>query len=218
MLRSTLLFAAGLLSAGLNAQPVTTVRSLFDGKTLSGWSLVSTPATDIATVVHVTKDGTLAVDGKPVGYLLIDGSYDTYRLHVEWRWPADAKKTSNSGFLIHIHSGPIDRGTWPQCLQVQTKLTRAGDLLPMAGFTFAEALSTPPGAKTPQLDRRFPSSEKPLGEWNTCEVVCKAGTVECSINGVVQNTVTGCNPSSGSIGIQLEGTPFELRAVTLSPL
>jgi len=98
------------------------------------------------------------------------------------------------------------------------KLNRAGDMLPMQGATFAEKLSTAPSAKTPQLDRRADSSEKPLGAWNTCDLVCRAGTIEVTINGVLQNKVTQCAPAAGRVGFQLEGTPFELRNVRLAPL
>jgi hypothetical protein len=161
----------------------------------------------------------MTVAGKPVGYLLAAGSYINYKLHAEWRWPADAVKSSNSGFLLHISSGPIDRETWPLCFQIQTKLNRAGDVLPMAGATFAEPLTKQASPKAaPQVDRKKPSSEKPLGEWNTCDIVCRNGIIECSINGVPQNRVTGCKPSSGQIGIQLEGQPYELRKFTLTPL
>jgi hypothetical protein len=42
--------------------------------------------------------------------------------------------------------------------------------------------------------------------------------IEVAINGVKQNRVTGCTPASGRIGLQLEGTPFELRNVRLETL
>jgi hypothetical protein len=191
---------------------------LFNGKDLTGWSLVTNPAAGIATVCHVTADGVMAVAGKPIGYLLADGTYRNYKLHAEWRWPADAAKSSNSGFLVYIGSGPIGGKAWPMCIQVQTKLTRAGDLLPMVGATFAEPLSTKPGAMTPQLNRREESSEKPLGQWNECDIICRDGGIECTVNGVFQNKVTGCHPGAGQIGIQLEGTPYELRNLVLTPL
>ena len=197
--------------------PTKTVE-LFDGKTLTGWSLLTNPASDIAAICHVTSVGTLAVLGKPVGYLLATGTYENYRLHVEWRWPADAKKNSNSGVLLNIASGPIDRNTWPICLQVQMKLNHAGDFLPMAGFTFKEPLSTAAGAATPQLNGLKLPAEKPLGEWNECDIICRGDTIECSVNGVQENKITGCKPAVGQIGFQLEGTPYELRHVTLSPL
>ena len=134
------------------------------------------------------------------------------------RWPADAVKNSNSGVLVHVASGPVDRNTWPLCFQVQTKITRVGDLLPMAGAKFVEPLSTAPGAMTPQLERRQPDSEKPLGEWNSFDIVCRGDTLEVSVNGVLQNTVTRCEPHAGKIGIQCEGFPYELRNLRLTPL
>ena len=191
---------------------------LFNGQDLSGWEYVTPDKTaTLATVCTVKPDGVLAVAGKPVGYLTTKDSYRNYRLHVEYRWPADAAKNSNGGVLLHIASGPIDRDTWPLSLQAQTKLTRFGDLLPMAGATFAEPLTSAPG-KTQQLDRQKPDSEKPLGEWNTIDVVCRGDTVEVSINGVAQNRVTGSKPAAGQIGFQLEGQPYELRNVRLTPL
>ena len=216
---------AVLSAAGLRAQrdPGVIARSsplsvpLFNGTDLTGLTLVTSDGADIAAVCHVTPDGTLAVAGKPVGYLLASGTYANYRLHVEWRWPAAANPKSNGGVLLHIASGPIDRKTWPLCFQVQTKLNRAGDLLPMAGAAFANPLSTPPGAAIPQLNRLEASSEKPFGEWNTCDVVSRDGALECTINGVLQNKVSGCKPAAGQIGIQLEGFPYELRNLRISP-
>ena len=38
------------------------------------------------------------------------------------------------------------------------------------------------------------------------------------VEGVPQNTVTRANPAAGRVGFQLEGVPFELRAVRLTPL
>ena len=191
---------------------------LFNGKDFSGWQLVATPATDPATVCHYNADGSLAVVGKPVSFLATTATYENYRLHVEWRWPVNAAKNSNSGVLLAIASGPANGTAWPVCFQMQTKPTRAGDMLPMNDAKFAEKLTSAPGAKTPQLDRHADSSEKPFGEWNACDIVCRGDTFEVTVNGVFQNKVTQCVPATGKIGFQLEGTPFELRNVTLAPL
>ena len=155
---------------------------LFNGKDLTGWELVATPATDLAAVCHVNAEGVLAVAGKPIGYLATTDTFQKYRL------------------------------------QLQTKEGRAGDLLPMAGAKFAETLSTAPDAKTPQLDRIGLNSEKPVGEWNSVDIVCRGDTIVCSINGVRQNRVTKCTPQTGKVGVQLEGFPFELRNIRLTPL
>jgi subtilisin family serine protease len=204
-----------IFGAALAAAPAT---DLWNGKDLTGWEFVSPTSAEIKAVCTIRPDGVLAVVGKPVGYLVTTGSYENYRLHIEYRWPADAVNNSNSGVLVHVASGPVDRNTWPLCFQVQTKVTRAGDLLPMAGAKFAEPLSTAPGARTPQLERRQPDSEKPLGEWNAIDIVCRGAALEVSVNGVLQNTVTRCEPRAGKIGIQCEGFPYELRHFRLTPV
>jgi hypothetical protein len=191
---------------------------LFNGRDLTGWELVTSSVADIAATCNVTNGGVLAVSGKPVGYLLAAGSYENYKLHVEYRWPADAAKNSNSGVLVHIASGPVERNTWPVCFQIQTKMDRAGDLLPMAGAKFAEPLSSAPGAKTPQLERLGLLAEKMPGEWNTIDIVCRNHALRVSINGVFENRVTQCEPHAGRIGLQLEGFPFELRNFRITPL
>lgn len=213
-----LLSALALLAAFARAGSPKKSVELLNGKDLAAWELVATPATDLAAVCTYHADGSLAVAGKPVSFLATKASCENYRLHAEWRWPVNAGKNSNSGVLLHIASDPTGGTAWPVCFQMQLKLTRAGDLLPMNGAKFAEKLSTPPNAKTPQLDRAAESSERPLGEWNSCDIVCHGNTIEVTINGVFQNKITQCAPAAGKVGFQLEGTPYELRSVSLSPL
>ena len=193
--------------------------NLLNGKDLAGWEYVVSPATDPATVFHYNADGSLAVAGKPVGYLATKPAYENFMLHAEWRWPVGAAKNSNGGVLLNIAGGPAAGTAWPVCFQAQMKLTRAGDILPMNGAKFAEKLSTPPDAKTPQLDRSEKADpEKPLGQWNSYDIVCRGGTIEVSVNGVPQNKITQCVPAAGRFGFQLEGMPFELRNVWVAPL
>ena len=217
MPRSLLLVLAVVAMTACRAEKSASSIDLLNGKDLAVWEFVAAPATDVSSVCHYNPDEALAVLGKPVGFLATKATYKNYRLHAEWRWPADAAKNSNGGVLLHIASGPKDRA-WPLCFQLQTKPTRAGDLLPMAGASFAEKLSTPPEAKTPQLDRADATAEKPLGEWNSCDVLCRDGEIEVRINGVVESHVTHASPDAGKIGFQLEGTPYELRHVTVTPL
>ena len=211
---SLLLFA---LSCGLTgrAESVAQAVPLFNGQDLAGWECITPEKTAIASVCHLSPGGVLVVDGKPVGYLQTTADSSNYRLHFEWRWSA---VPGNSGVLVHIATGPLDRNLWPRCFQIQTKVARVGDLLPMAGAAFAETLSTKPGAKTPQLDHAAAGGEKPAGQWNTCDIICRGDTIEVVINGLRQNRVTKCTPASGRIGFQLEGAPYELRRVELTSL
>lgn len=181
----------------------------------AAWEFVSPDHAPLAAVCAPATDGTLAIAGKPLGYIQTKASHTNYRFHAEWRW---AGTPGNAGILVHIATGPVDRNLWPRCFQIQTKHTRAGDLLPMAGATFAEPLSTPPDAKTPVLNLRAATSERPPGEWNACDIVCRDGTIEVTINGVLQNLVTHCDPAAGRVGFQLEGVAYQLRGISLQPL
>ncbi len=178
---------------------------------LRGWELRSEPAANIASAIAVRADGVVAVSGAPSGYFATTVGYRNYRLHVEWRWPG---KVGNAGVLLHISAGPMDR-VWPLSLQVQTKSGRAGDLLPMAGAKFTEPLT---GDHPAVKARVAADSEQPAGEWNSADIVSRDGVIEVAVNGVAQNRVTGAMPREGRIGFQLEGTPYELRHVELTPL
>jgi hypothetical protein len=208
---TALLFALSLLAVPGRAAPAA---GLFNGTDLAGWEFISVPAMDIATVCSVQPDGVIAVAGKPTGFLATTASHHDYQLHAEWRWSG---KPGNGGVLVHISSGPKDRA-WPLCLQIQTKHGNAGDLLPMAGAAFAEPL-TQAATPGPALKAHTaPDSERPAGEWNTCDITCRGDTIEVVINGVRQNSITRVVPAAGRVGFQLEGSPFELRQVRLTPL
>lgn len=189
-------------------------RELFNGHDLAGWEFTTIPAAKAATdVCTVHPDGVIAAAGQPVGFLATTATYANYRVHAEWRWTG---KAGNSGVLVHISSGPKDR-VWPICYQIQTKNKSVGDLLPMAGATFTEPLTSAAGT-TATKARTAADSEKPAGEWNTCDITCRGGTIEVVINGVPQNRVSGCSLQAGKIGFQFEGVPFELRHVTVVSL
>jgi hypothetical protein len=205
-----LLAAAALTRAATPVQPA----ALLNGKDLAGWELVVEPAADIATVCTYKTDGVLAIAGKPLSFLATKANYENFKLHAEWRW---SDKPGNSGILVHIASGPKDR-QWPVCHQVQTKNKAVGDLIPMAGATFAESFTTPPGANPSFRAHSAADSEKPAGEWNSADIVCRGDTIEVTINGVAQNQVTKASPAAGRIGFQLEGVPFEIRNVRIEPL
>jgi hypothetical protein len=210
----TLVLARAADPAAPAAAPAGT--PLFNGKDFAGWEFVTVPAVDLTKVCHYTTDGIIACAGKPIGFLTTTATYSQgYTMHTEWRWLAGAAANSNGGVLLHISSGPKDR-QWPLSFQIQTKIKFVGDVLPMAGALCAE-LPKPPQA-VPTVTKQKPDSEKPVGQWNTADIVVRGDTITVTINGVVQNTVTKCVPSTGKIGFQFEGYPFEMRNNTLTPL
>lgn len=193
--------------------PLAAAVDLFNGRDFNGWELQTVPAATIDSAFRVLPDGVIASTGKPTGYLATLENYRNYKLHVEWRWTG---KPGNGGVLLHISPGPMDR-EWPVSLQVQTKNGSAGDLLPMSSATFDEPLTTTHGVQPRIKAHSAPDSEKPAGEWNVCDIRSRNGLVEVTLNGVLQNRVTHSAPASGRIGFQLEGAPYELRRVELTP-
>jgi hypothetical protein len=203
-----------LMTALAIATAPASATELFNGLDLTGWELVTTPAAKASDVFVVRPGGVIAVSGKPPGFLQTVASYRNYRLHVEWRWSG---QPGNAGVLLHISPGPMDR-VWPISLQVQTKHGSAGDLLPMAHARFTEPLTSAPDGPVPLKGKTAADSERPVGEWNSADIVSRDGTLEVCINGVLQNRASGLEPKEGRIGFQLEGTPYELRNVRLAPL
>ncbi|HLP09313.1 MAG TPA: DUF1080 domain-containing protein [Opitutaceae bacterium] len=209
-----------LLSLGgaASAEDTPPAVDLFAGETFAGWSVVTAEPVDIRHICTRTPEG-IAIAGNPLGYLATDATYENYRLRFEYRWPAATTSRSNGGILLHVASAPVAPSPWPTCIQLQTKVRYAGDLLQMSGSKFAEPITTPGKGNTPPIRaHQQSSSELPLGEWNTVDILCNRGTIEVRINGVLQNRVTQVEPHAGRIGLQLEGAPFEVRNLRLTPL
>jgi len=181
---------------------------LFNGEDFSGITFVlKTPGADPAKTWTI-EDGVLRCTGKPAGYFRTDAPHQNYRLTYEWRFPDGP---GNSGVLVHIQE-PDE--VWPKSIESQLQAKHAGDLWVIGGADFRE--------HTDLLNRRVTkqekSSEKPLGEWNQGEIICRDDTLKTYVNGVLQNAATGLNISSGYIGFQSEGVPVDFRNIRLHPL
>jgi hypothetical protein len=183
---------------------------LFDGQSLAGWTFVAkNPAFDAASIWSV-RDGVIQCVGKPSGYARTVAIYRDYTLHVEWRWP---EKAGNSGIFVHVN--PPDK-VWPTCFEVQLKAGDAGSIRANGGSKVRELNPT---AKDPiNVALRKSGAEKPAGEWNHADIICRGDTATVSINDVLENEVTGASVSSGAIALQAEGAPVEFRHVVVTPL
>lgn len=60
--------------------------------------------------------------------------------------------------------------------------------------------------------------EKPVGEWNTLEVICDRDSITNVLNGKVVNAGTKASPSKGKIIFQSEGAEVFFRRIDLKPL
>jgi hypothetical protein len=218
-------FAAILIIALITGQSVATARTtdkkhkqaetdarkkimLFNGKDLSNWVFTLKDKTVDPTSVFMVHDGVIHITGEPFGYMRTKEAYSDYKLHVEWRWPVEA---SNSGVFVNAQQPDT---IWLKCVECQLKAGSAGDFVCMNGADMAERADKSKRSVTKLAD----SSEKPVGQWNTLEVVCKSNTIELTVNGVVQNKGTNVTVTSGSICLQSEGKAVEFRNVFLNKL
>jgi hypothetical protein len=158
------------------------------------------------------ENGVLRNTGRPTGYIRTEQDYRDYKLTVEWRFVKVAPKADNSGVLVHMQ---LPDKLWPECIQSQGLNQKQGDLIYMAGAESKEHKGMGPNEPVP---KRGPSNEKPIGEWNTNEVVCAGDDIKVWVNGKLMNEGTECNVTSGRIGIQSEGADIEIRKMSLDPL
>jgi hypothetical protein len=140
--------------------------------------------------------------------------YADYNLHLEWRWPKDP---GNSGIILHLVNEDI---LWPKGFECQLASGRAGDFASFVDARSREEIVSrnPTGFSTGRLLQKGPSAEKPLGEWNTLDVVAEGDTLSIFVNGTQVNRMTGVVPAAGMIALQAEGTPIDFRNFRLKPL
>ena len=179
---------------------------LFNGKDLTGWSFSLAPDSEVAAdSVFGVKDGVITIAGQPFGYMITDGTYGDYKLHVEWRW---VDEPANSGVFVLAEPG---EGLWPRCAEVNLMAGRAGDMIASGGSSFEEL------QEGIFLRSTVESAEKPAGEWNTVEVICKGNFIQAYVNGVLMNEAH-FDRTEGRIALQSEGGPLEVRNVFITPV
>jgi hypothetical protein len=205
-----LLFAVSKVAAQDSIRPTDHIE-LFNGTNFSGFTFCMKNSADPLQTWNVTN-GLIHCTGTPVGYIRTKQNYRDYILTVQWRFVKVTPKADNTGVLVHIQQP--DK-VWPQCVQIQGKHKRQGDLFLMAGAESKEHQGM--DVNTP-IPMRGGSAEKPAGEWNTSMTICSGNDVKAYINGQLKNETTGCTVSSGHIGIQSEGGEIEIRKISLEPL
>jgi hypothetical protein len=182
---------------------------LFNGRDFSGWTFCLRTNAEPSQTWTVTN-GVMHCAGQPFGYLRTEKSYRDYKLTIEWRFVKAAPRADNSGVLLHVQ--PPDN-VWPKCIESQGQYQHQGDLILLGGATCK-------GHETPQtrvVRSASPHNEKPAGEWNTYEIVCRGDTLKSYVNGKLMNEATACSVTSGTIAIQSEGGEWELRKIHLDP-
>jgi len=185
---------------------------LWNGKDYTGWMRFLPDASRDVDDTWSIGDGLLRCTGRPAGYMRTETPYADYHLHVEWRWP---EKPGNNGVLVHM-SGQDN--VWPKSLECQLASGNAGDFWVIGGVEFAEHAKGGDRVKGRRTIKLKDSSEKPPGEWNAYDIICKDDWVVVLVNGVLQNVATQCSETGGKICLQSEGAAIEYRNIWVEPL
>jgi putative membrane-bound dehydrogenase-like protein len=179
-------------------------QELWNGRDLAGW--VGVPDASAWSVRDADGAPVLHTDGQPIGYVRTEQTFTSFELTVEWRFP-DPSHPGNSGVLLRVQ--PPDQ-VWPRSLEAQLNSGDAGDIWNIGDFAADLDPARTEGRRTMKL---LPSSERPLGEWNTYRITLRDGDLTLEVNGQVQNRARWCEELAGSIALQSEGAPIEFRRV-----
>ena len=183
---------------------------LWNGKNLDGLKLILNKANPKVESPYFVKEGVIHFFDTQVGYFLTDEIFENYVLHAEWRWPEKNEK-GNSGILLDVQ---LPDTVWPQCIQVQLKQQNAGDFIAMNGAKIINDGKI----YSETIKKINDPSEKPEGDWNEADIICKGNSIEVMINGCLQNKGEKVNLNKGRIGFQLEGKSIEFRNIFLVKL
>ncbi|WP_316804980.1 DUF1080 domain-containing protein [Pedobacter nototheniae] len=148
-------------------------KPLFDGKTTTGWHTYN--KTTVGSAWQV-QDGALHLDPAKKGQdgggdLVTDQEYSNFHLKLDWK----VAPKSNSGIIFFVHEDPKFHATYSTGPEMQVldndghpdgKITkhRSGDLY--------------------DLIKSYSEPVKPVGQWNTAEIISKNGKLTLMLNGV----------------------------------
>ena len=202
------------------------MRSLFNGKDLTGWH-ADVPALDKdpqGKNPFIVREGMLVSLGKPGGHLITDDSFENYRLEVEYRF---AGEPGNCGVLVHASKPRALYDMFPQSIECQMAHENAGDF-----WCICEDIEVPDmearrgpkadwgtdGKKLRRIKNLTDGSEKKPGEWNRYVIECVGDEVKVWVNGDLVNHGSKCTATKGQIALQAEGSEVEFRKIELTPI
>jgi hypothetical protein len=178
-------------------------------------------------------DGLIKTTGQPVGVIRTKKQYTNFELVVEWR---HLRKAGNSGVFVWVPPKSLDglpKGALPHGIEVQVLDTgyaeqytqstgKQPDWFTSHGDVFAVGSSKmkPFPPLSPDGSRSFPSQNltRDVGQWNHYYVRAINGEVRLWVNGQEVSGGTACEPASGYLCLESEGSPVEFRGLKIREL
>jgi hypothetical protein len=145
---------------------------LFDGKTTTGWHTYG--MTRVGSDWKVV-DGALFLDAThrtpgEGGDLVTNEEFENYHLKLEWK----ISKGGNSGIIFNVHEDPQYRATYSSGPEMQ--------VLDNDGHADGKIIKHRSGDLY-DLIRSSKENVKPVGEWNSAEIILNKGKLELIQNG-----------------------------------
>jgi len=167
--------------------------TLFDGKSLDGWSQVGESNWRV-------EDGAIVVDkmpGKDAGYLVSKDSYKNFVVRVEF-WPSD---DANSG--IYFRCLDPKKITDRTCYEANIFDQRPDPSYGTGAITRYVEINPMPKAG---------------GQWNTIEVTAKGRDITVVLNGQMTATLRNGMFDEGPVALQHGAGAIKFRKVEIKPL
>ncbi|HUY31305.1 MAG TPA: DUF1080 domain-containing protein [Pirellulales bacterium] len=179
------------------------------------------------------KDGVAHCSGQPVGVIRSTKPFTNFELVAQWR---HLQPAGNSGIFVWAAEESLNAlkaGGLPQGIEVQVldldyteqwekRNGKKADWFTAHGDVFPTGKSRmkpfPPAA--PDGKRSFPRKNlsKGVGEWNHYYVRAINGEIRLWVNGEEVSGGSGCEPSSGYLCLESEGSPVEFKQLRLREL
>lgn len=180
------------------------------------------------------KNGEIQCTGQPVGVMKTKQQFTNFELVVEWK---HLKAAGNSGVFVWASEKALTdlkRGTLPPGgIEVQILdhgyteqyeknsgkkadwFTSNGDVFPVGS---SKMKPFPP--LSPNGNRSFPRKNlsKGVGEWNHYYVRAINGEVRLWVNGEEVSGGSDCDPKTGHLCLESEGSPIEFRNLRIREL
>jgi len=171
--------------------------SLFDGKTLKGWHTYGKKTVNASCFVD---DGAILLNGSKhypdehgSADLLTDKEYENFDLKIDWK----IAPKGNSGILFWVQEDSVKYKetyfTGPEMQVLDNDGHADGKIIKHRAGNLYDMIAGPDVAK-------------PVGEWNTVEIISNKGKLELLLNGV---TVVSTNYGDDNWRTMVAGSKFK---------
>jgi hypothetical protein len=235
---AVLLLVGGLLTAAvhLRAEDVANLpKATIDGNG-PGWRALGE-----ADLVNVNcaddtwswKDGVIHCTGKPIGVMRTKNKVTNFELVVEWM---HERPYGNSGVFVWVPEESLEGlkpNNLPHGIEVQVldngyadryekEKKKKPDFFTTHGDVFhvGKSKMKPFAPTSPSGQRSFPRKQlsKSAGQWNHYYVRAINGEVRLWVNGEEVSGGTDCEPRTGYLCLESEGSPIQFRNLRIREL